>query len=171
MPKPGDKRYKGPVHEAVRKSPIGGLVKKKRKTAPKKRVQAREATKKNRAQYKKDEAEAYKKGYRKTSQGKWTKPKNVKAYDNAKKASANAARMGPDTMREKRATIKKAKPTRSRSTVKKTVTRRTAVPKKTGSTSRTRSTTRVAAKVAARSGLSKSAARAKARKIIKKRGR
>jgi hypothetical protein len=60
----------------------------------------------NKARYAADEKAAQAQGFRKTSQGKWRKPRNVKAYDNAQKASANAAKMGPDTMKAKASTAK-----------------------------------------------------------------
>lgn len=180
MPKPGDKNYKGPVHEAVRNSPLGALVK-KRKTKARRRHDVRGATERNKAQYAKDVAAAKARGYVEVDGRLVSKSSSIYKNHLAKKAKASQAkaraamqkakaaeRRDPAKMAAARGT---AAPTRSRSTAKRTATRRTTVPKKTGSTSRTKQVGRVAAKVSARSGLSKSAARAKARKIIKKRGR
>lgn len=185
MPKPGDKNYKGPVHEAVRNSPLGSLVR-KRKTKRRNTYTAEQAKKDlatNRAQYAKDVAAAKAKGYVEVNGRLVSKSSSIYKDHMAKKAAASRAkaqkammraktaeRSDPNKMAAARGTAVPKK-TRTRSTAKKTVTRRSTVPKKTGSTSRTRQVGRVASKVAARSGLSKSAARAKARKIIKKRGR
>ena len=211
-PKPGDKRYRGPVHEAVRNSPLGMLVPKKKKPKVPSRYSPKEAAAKNKsasaALMKKSGAHRDSKGrvvpdgylavdtsagrtfrkktYAEKSLEQGRTPPSAKAVDAMRYRSATkksvAKALGKTT---KKKSVKKAV-TRMATKLKKMpkkapktttmkparMTRTKAAPKKTGSVRKysTAQVGRVAAKVAARSGMTKQGSRAKALKILKKRG-
>ena len=95
---------KGQKMKKSRKTPVGGAVRRAaglvgvgaKKPAKKRRHNVSESVKENRAKAAEMRKKAYAEGYRQTAEGRWTKPKNVKAYDNAKASQKRRAGAGPN---------------------------------------------------------------------------